>query len=135
MEPLTRQQLETRIFEAIQTILTEGDQSYLQGLSQADLLEALENELRFLGLYAHSDTETPVVIRTILERHIAQWAQDPASREQQDIPESHIAIDASPFAHIRASATAGILRTRVVPYISFTSPAQEPHMQISPNPA
>jgi len=134
VEPLTRQQLETRILEAIQTVLAEGDQSYLQGLSQTDLFEALENEMRFRGLYAHSDTETPIVIRTILERHIAQWVQDLASRTKQAIPASHIEIEASPFARLRATASAGILRTKVALYISFTSPAQDPHMQISPNP-
>ena len=133
MEPLRRQQLETRIFDEIQTILTEGDRPYLQGLSPAELLEALENELRFVGLYAHSDTETPIVIRAILERHIEQWAKDFLAHKKQDIPESHIEIEASPFASIRPSAAVGILKTRVDHHISLISSAQDTHMQISPS--
>jgi hypothetical protein len=41
MDPLKRKELEERVFEEVQTILTEGDCPYLQGLSRAALLEAL----------------------------------------------------------------------------------------------
>jgi hypothetical protein len=76
MDPLKRKELEERVFEEVQTILTEGDHPYLRGLSRAALLEALENELRFLGLYVHSDRETPAVIHTLLEQHLDQWRTD-----------------------------------------------------------
>ena len=76
MDPLKRKELEERVLEEVQTILTEGDRPYLQGLSCAALLEALENELRFLGLYVHGDSETPAVIHTLLEQHLDQWRTD-----------------------------------------------------------
>lgn len=76
MDPLTRKDLEKRIWKEVQIILTEGDRPYLRGLPRTTLVEALENELRFLGLYAHSDTETSAVIHTFLEQHIDQWRKD-----------------------------------------------------------
>jgi len=76
MDPLARKDLEKRIWKEVQIILTEGDRTYLRELPRAALVEALENELRFLGLYAHSDTETPAVIHTLLEQHIDQWRKD-----------------------------------------------------------
>jgi hypothetical protein len=76
MDPLKRKELEERVFAEVQTILTEGDRPYLQELSRAALLEALENELRFLGLYVHGDSETPAVIHTFLERYLDQWRID-----------------------------------------------------------
>ena len=76
MDPLKRKELEERVFEEVQTILTDGDRPYLQELSRAALLEALENELRFLGLYVHGDSETPAAIHTLLEQHLDQWRTD-----------------------------------------------------------
>jgi hypothetical protein len=76
LDPLKRKELEERVFAEVQTILTEGDRPYLQELSRAALLEALENELRFLGLYVHGDSETPAVIHTLLERYLDQWRID-----------------------------------------------------------
>jgi len=76
VDPLKRKELEERVFAEVQTILTEGDRPYLQELSRAALLEALENELRFLGLYVHGDRETPVAIHTLLEQHLDQWRTD-----------------------------------------------------------
>ena len=76
MDLLTRKDLEKHIWKEVQIILTEGDRTYLQGLPRAALVEALENELRFLGLYAHSDTEAPAVIHALLEQHIDQWRKD-----------------------------------------------------------
>jgi hypothetical protein len=76
VDPLKRKELEERVFEEVQIILIEGDRPYLQELSRAALLEALENELRFLGLYVHSDSETPAVIHALLEQHLDQWQID-----------------------------------------------------------
>jgi hypothetical protein len=76
MDPLKRKELEERVYAEVQTILTEGDRPYLQELPRAALLEALENELRFLGLYIHGDSETPAVIHTLLEQHLDQWRID-----------------------------------------------------------
>jgi hypothetical protein len=76
MNPRQKKELEERVFEEVQTILTEGDRPYLQTLSRAALLEVLENELRFLGLYVHGDSETPAVIHSLLEQHLDQWRTD-----------------------------------------------------------
>lgn len=75
MDSLERKQLEERLFGEVQKLLAIGDQNYIQGLSRTALLEALENELRFLGLYAHTDRETPEVIRTILEQNLGHWLE------------------------------------------------------------
>jgi len=66
MEPGSREVLMQRIHQEVRTILTEGDCVTLQGLPRQALLESLENELRFLGLYSHSDTETPCVMGVTL---------------------------------------------------------------------
>ena len=73
---IASQNLEECIEENVQIILTEGDRLYLQGLSRTDLVDALENELRFLGLYAHSDTETPAAIHALVDQRIDQWRRD-----------------------------------------------------------
>src|SRR2546426_7151596 len=134
--------LEERIREAVQQLLEAGDPAYLQGLSRQAFMDALENELRFLGLYRHDDHDTPARVHAFVEDHADQWrleylSQPPPalSSAQQDIPASHIEIEASPFVSLRASAAIGILRTKGGHYISFTARAQDPHMQISPHPA
>jgi hypothetical protein len=75
MDPGTRIQLKARIRQEVETMLTEGDRVYLRELSPSALLEAVESELHFLGLYAHEDHETPVVIHRILEEHLDAWCQ------------------------------------------------------------
>jgi len=85
MDALTRKYLEERIFKEVQTMLMEGDRTYLQGLSRTALLEAMENELRFLGLYAHSDAETPTMIHTILEQHLDLWRMRYLSQQDSTI--------------------------------------------------
>ena len=85
MDPLARKHLEERIFEEVQTLLMEGDRTYLQGLSCATLLEAMENELRFLGLYAHSDVETPTMIHALLEQHLDWWRMRYLSQQDSSI--------------------------------------------------
>ena len=65
-----RKALEERVEREARDLLKGGDQAYLSGLSRAGLLEALETELRFLGLYAHEDQETPVMIRDMLRQNL-----------------------------------------------------------------
>ena len=91
MDPLTRQQLERRVEKEIRLLLTEGDIPYLRSLGHTEFVEALANELRFLGRYTHSDKETPIIIRALLENYIAHWKQ------------------ASPFVPIYDSAAAWIV--------------------------
>jgi hypothetical protein len=128
------QPLEKRLREVVHQLLKDGDSAYLQALSRTAFIDALEHELRFLGLYRHNDAETPARIHAFVEEHIDQWRLEYLS-QQPEIPVSHIEVETSPFARLRVSTSAGILRTRIIPYISFTSPPHDPHMQISPNPA
>jgi hypothetical protein len=73
MESSTRSSLEKRLFEEVGTMLTEGDLDYLHSLSRAALGEAIENELRFLGLYAYGDQEAPIVIHNLVEQNLDNW--------------------------------------------------------------
>ena len=122
MDTLTRKRLEERILAEVQILLTEGDRIYFQGLSQSDFLEALENELRFLGLYAHNDRETPVVLRTILEQHLDQWLVDiteqksTMSTEQQPMQKIYVEIPVSPLIQIINSLSCGIQSTKATFY-------------------
>lgn len=75
MDPAAITQIKTRIEQEVEMMLREGDRVYLQELSRSGLLEAVENELRFLGLYAYKDLETPVVIKRILEEYLDIWCQ------------------------------------------------------------
>lgn len=77
MDTVERQALEERVKKEVHVMLTEGDQAYLEGLSRDALLEALENELRFLGLYAYEDQESPIVIRDFLRQNLDEWWQKP----------------------------------------------------------
>ena len=54
-------------------MLTEGDLDYLRSVSHTALGEVIENELRFLGLYAYGDQETPVLIHAFVNEHLDQW--------------------------------------------------------------
>jgi hypothetical protein len=75
MDPFARKQLEEHLCAEVQKLLATADQHYIQGLSPTAFLEAVENEVRFLGLYPHADTETPEVIHAILEQTLAQWLE------------------------------------------------------------
>ena len=68
-----KKHLEERLFEEVLTMLSEGNLAYLRSLSRAALGEAIENELRFLGLYAHGHQEAPVIIHDLVEQHLDQW--------------------------------------------------------------
>ena len=71
-----KRRLEEHIIEEVHTIFTEGEPTYLRTLSRDALLEVLESELRFLGLYPHDDQEAPEIIRSFLEHHIDQWIEN-----------------------------------------------------------
>ena len=81
MNTLARKALEERVEREARDLLQGGDQAYLNGLSRADLLEALETELRFLGLYSHEDQETPVMIRDMLRQNLDAWWPSPVDNE------------------------------------------------------
>jgi hypothetical protein len=142
MDPSAQKRLEERIVEEVQTMLTEGDRTYLNGLSRDALLEALETELRFLGLYTHDDQETPKVIRVFLETHLDQWCEEylwqeetPMPGEQQTIPEQttpemKVEIEESLLIQTSSSAGTGIPMTKVTHYIGFTPPIQRPSIQV-----
>ena len=138
MDTLTRKRLEERILEEVQILLNEGDRTYFQGLSRSDFLEALENELRFLGLYAHNDRETPVVLRTILEQHLDQWLIDieeqksAMSTEQQPIQKIYVEIPVSPLVRMINSVPCGIQSTKTTYYNIDSMPLPEfPHIPVN----
>ena len=76
MDALERKRLEERIFEEVKTMLEEGDITYLMKFDRAGLMEALEHELGFLGLYHRDDRETPLLIHKLLEESLDQWYGD-----------------------------------------------------------
>lgn len=73
MELFAKKHLEERLFEEVTTMLSEGDLDYLRSLSRTALGEVIENELRFLGLYAYGDQEAPMVIHALVEQYLDQW--------------------------------------------------------------
>lgn len=77
MNTLARKALEERVEREARDLLKGGDKAYLSGLSRAGLLEALETELRFLGLYSREDRETPLMIRDILRQKLDAWWSSP----------------------------------------------------------
>ena len=84
MDTLARKALEERVAREARDLLKGGDQAYLSGLSRAGLLEALETELRFLGLYACEDQETPVMIRDMLRQKLDAWRPSPVDDETDE---------------------------------------------------
>jgi hypothetical protein len=122
MEPGSRDALVQRIHQEVHTILTEGDQGMLQGLPRQALLVSIENEIRFLGLYNHSDNETPRMIHAILDEYLDEWRA--AYRVQ---PPTTITIAGSPFIQIAASSSLGIPRSATTHYISFTHGIESTH--------
>lgn len=69
-------ELAVLVVTEVQKMMKEGDRAYLRGLERSALLDVLESELRFMGLYSHRDQETPRMIRTILEERIDQLCDD-----------------------------------------------------------
>ena len=87
MELFAKKDLEERLCEEVATILSEGDLDYLRSLSRAALRDALENEFRFLGLYAYGDHEAPIVIHRLVEQHLDQWCAQ------------YLSANVRPFSH------------------------------------
>lgn len=75
MDPGAYTRLETDILAMIPDLFAVADRDVLQGCSREAIAAALENELRFLGLYAYDDTVTPQMIHRIVEQHIDSWMQ------------------------------------------------------------
>ena len=118
----TRKELEERVEREVRIMLAEGDQTYLNGLSDEALLEALESELYFLGLYPDEDHETPEIIRDLLRRRFEEWRQKPDLRVQ---------LEESSVAWMPSSRAVGSLRAKQ--YFVFGS-AQEPMLSQEPIP-
>ena len=75
MDPGDYKRLETDVLAMIPDLFAVADRDALQGRSREAIAAALENELRFLGLYAYGDTVTPQMIHMIVEQHIDHWIQ------------------------------------------------------------
>lgn len=124
MDALEKKRLEERIFEEVKTMLEEGDINYLTRLDRAGLMEALEHELGFLGLYHRDDRETPALIHTLLEKNLDQWC------EYYFRPRTvKVQIEASPLIQNTSSAATGVMRPERTQYIGFRL------IQVNPIPA
>jgi hypothetical protein len=122
MEPLRGDTLKQRLLEAVEQLVYVGDPTYMQGLSRSAFIEALAWELRFLGLYAHDDPETPLVIHALLEQHIDEWCPMYAEAWADDpwrIPEQTIHVIPSYFLQVISSACVGIPRTPQTHHYGF----------------
>ena len=75
MDPGTRKRLTTTILASVPKLFAVADPTYLPALSRGVLVAALENELRFLGLYSYDDNATRAEIQTIVEQHVDHWRQ------------------------------------------------------------
>ena len=75
MEKSRKNQLISLVELEVRMIMRDGDRAYLKSLECSDLIDVLESELRFMGLYPHSDQETPKLIREILEEQIEQLCE------------------------------------------------------------
>jgi len=139
MDPLAKKRLEESILGAVQGLLAVGDRSYLQGLSRPDFIEALENELRFVGLYCHDDAETPAMIHAFIEQYIDQWRiqieqqKDALSHAQQSCPEIRIHMSIAPFVQTTTSTTSGIPLHDTTRYVGFMPPMERTRIQVSPS--
>jgi hypothetical protein len=120
MDPQTRQQLEERVRQEVALMLTEGMQPYLQSLSHLALVEVLENELRFLGLYAHSDTEAPAIIHALLERELDEWCHTYLVPHERDT---------GSLTQLNASRASGVARSQETYYMGFTLPGDQLRIQ------
>ena len=138
MNLLARQHLEERLFEAVQLLLQVGDPLYLEGLSPDAFLEATKNELRFLGFYAHNDSEIPHEIHAILEENLDKWhtayniqQENALSTTQPLTPETKIQILAMPWIQTASSKAVGLLMTKATQYIGFMLPMERLDIQMS----
>ncbi len=92
MEESRKNQLMAQVEAEVQMMMRDGDQDYLKSLALPALLDATESELQFMGLYSHSDQETPKVIRTILEERIDQWREEYLYTPEVTIDESKFCL-------------------------------------------
>jgi hypothetical protein len=103
--------LQDRIFHAVQVLLSVGDRGYLRRLSRAAFLDALEQELRFFGVYASSDADITTCIRVFLEQHVDQWQLDIAYIQEdifsasQSLQERRVELPSSPLLHMIDNAS------------------------------
>ena len=82
MDAKERDAIENRVKSEVHIMLTEGNIGYLQQLARPSMLQMLEEELGFLGLYSIEDEETPKLIREILEQHLDVWISDPEVKDR-----------------------------------------------------
>ena len=112
MDALERQQLQERTSEEVRRMLEEGDINYLIGFNRAGLMRALEDELRFLGLYYREDQEAPAFIHALLEEHLDELYDHylrPRVQETQQNPATVVHIESVPWV-IFFTASASALR-------------------------
>lgn len=76
MEPHEVKHLEEQVAQAVQTLLAEGDQDYLRGLTPDGLLQGLESELYFLGFYRHDDLARRAIVHAYLARQGQFWIEN-----------------------------------------------------------
>jgi hypothetical protein len=129
MDALERQQLQERTFEEVRRMLEEGDINYLMGFNRAGLIGALEDELRFLGLYYRDDRESPAFIHALLEEHLDELYDRylrPRVQETQQNPEPVVQIEKAPWV-VFFTAGAGALRDNCTQYYDFR-PLQVKHI-------
>lgn len=114
MDTAKIQALEERVIREVHIMLAEGDEAFLVGLSRDALIEALEDELRFLGLYAYEDQESSTVIRDLLRKNLDKWWQKPRVRVQ---------LADSPWSLWSSGMPAGLMITKQ--HLKF-APMQRP---------
>ena len=124
MDTASKHRLGKRIVEEVQTMLTEGDRSHLRELSREALLETVETELKFLGLYSHDDEETPVMIHMILRERLDQLCE-------AYLFGSTVQIAPSPFIQETSSEGVGRLHPDVTHDIGFMPHMERSHIQVS----
>jgi hypothetical protein len=129
MDALERKQLQERTFEEVRRMLEEGDINYLMGFDRAGLMGALEDELRFLGLYYRDDRESPALIHALLEEHLDELYNlylRPRVQETQQNPETVVQIEKVPWV-VFFTAGSCTLRDERTQYHDFR-PLQVKHM-------
>ena len=125
-------------FTAVQVLFTVSDRSYLQTLSRSAFLDALENELRFLGFYTYSDEETLTVIHAFLDRHVDQWQLDIGQMreaivtESQPLQEIRIQMPTSPLIHGIENSSSILPLIKTTHFFGFI-PLQHTNIQMGSN--
>ena len=118
--------LKDRIAEDVKMILTEGDQDYLRCLPRIELIDVLERELRFFGVYTLNDRGTTEVVHAFLENNLDEWCTDYLYVPKVEIQESEFCI-------LQTSSGSHITRALNL-FFDFTLPATSPQFQIGPEP-